>query len=458
MTGDPKSIPFGASPDLLPPRRLPWLYFGAAHLFLALAVAVVAVDPRSVAGFYYHPRMLAVVHLVTLGWISLSILGALYIVSPLALRAPLPAGRGDTWAWASSVVGVSGIVSHFWIDELSGMAYSALLVIAGFVWVGARVVRSLWAAPVQTAVKAHVVLAFANVTLAALFGLTAGIDKLGSLDILPGDSLRHALAHAHLAGIGWATMMAVGIGYRLFPMVLPAAMPTGAPIVASAVLLEAGALGLFVGLASGVGALVTASAGATLAGLGVFMSQVIWMQRHSRPAPPARPVPEFGSLHALLAVVYLGLSAGCGLVLSIASPSVTMLRLATVYGVFALLGFLGQLIVGMETRLLPLHAWYWAFADSGWRGPVPSPHQMPSRGAQRGAFLGWLVGVPGLAGGFYAESIPLIAASATALLVGVMLSAANGFVVARHAFRRTPAVIPVQSGADAPSASPSVDS
>ncbi|HJO38086.1 MAG: hypothetical protein QGF21_00620 [Vicinamibacterales bacterium] len=454
MIGDPQSFPSVASPDLLPPRRLPWLYFGAAHLCLALAVAVVAVDPRSVAGFYYHPRMLAVVHLVTLGWISLSILGALYIVGPLALRAPLPAGRGDTWAWGASVVGVSGIVSHFWIDELSGMAYSAVLVMAGFAWVGGRVVRSLWTAPVPTAVKAHVVLAFANVLLAALFGLTIGIDKLGVVDLVPGDALRHALAHAHLAGIGWATMVAVGVGYRLFPMVLPAAMPTGAPIVASAILLEAGALGLFVGLATGAGAVVRASAGATLAGIGVFLSQVIWMRRHRRPAPPARPSPEFGSVHALLAVAYLGLSAGCGLVLSIAPPSAAMLRLASVYGVFALLGFLGQLIVGMESRLLPLHAWYWAFADSGWTGPVRSPHDMPSRPAQRGAFLGWLVGVPGLAAGFYVNVMPLIAASAAALLVGVALSGVNGWVVASHAFWGRPSRAFTAATSDASSSSP----
>ena len=34
-------------------------------------------DPRGVAGFFYHSRMLGVVHLVTLGWMATSILGAL---------------------------------------------------------------------------------------------------------------------------------------------------------------------------------------------------------------------------------------------------------------------------------------------------------------------------------------------------------------------------------------------
>ena len=40
-----------------------------------------------------------------------------------------------------------------------------------------------------------------------------------------------------LGPIGWATMMVVGIGYRLIPMVLPAQPPTGRSLFISAGLL-----------------------------------------------------------------------------------------------------------------------------------------------------------------------------------------------------------------------------
>lgn len=84
----------------MPARWPPLLYLGFAHLGLAGAFAVAAVDPRGLGGFFYHPRMLAVTHLVTLGWISASILGSIYIVGPLAFRTPLPARRADFgWLW-----------------------------------------------------------------------------------------------------------------------------------------------------------------------------------------------------------------------------------------------------------------------------------------------------------------------------------------------------------------------
>ena len=83
------------------------------------------VSPGLPAGFFHHPRMVALVHLVTLGWITSSILGAFYIVGPLALRMPLPAGTLDRLAFAAYAGGVAGMVSHFWIGEYSGMAWSA---------------------------------------------------------------------------------------------------------------------------------------------------------------------------------------------------------------------------------------------------------------------------------------------------------------------------------------------
>ena len=99
----------------LPPRLLPILYFGVAHVALALACLAVAVDPRGVSGFFYHSRMLAIVHLVTLGWISTSILGSLYIVGPIALRMWIPATWLDYTAFTFVLVGVVGMVAHFWL-------------------------------------------------------------------------------------------------------------------------------------------------------------------------------------------------------------------------------------------------------------------------------------------------------------------------------------------------------
>ncbi len=417
----------------LPPRLLPVLYFAFAYGSLILALAVVAMNPRAVTGFFYHARMVAVVHLITLGWISCSILGAIYIVGPLALRMPLAARRLDYIAYACTTIGIAGMASHFYIEEFSGMAWSAIMVVGGFAGVAWRVAGALGHAPLPAAVKTHIALAFLNVLVAGTFGILLGFDKVHQF--LPGFVLTNVYAHAHLAAVGWAAMMVVGVGYRLLPMVLPAAMPEGRSLYASAALLEAGAVTLFVSLLARsvwvpIGALLVA------AGFGVFLAHVGWMRRHRRPSPVALKRPDYTVGHAMAALTALVLCVVLGSWFALAPMSDVTLRAALAYGVLGLLGFLGQMVLGMESRILPTFAWYWAFANSGFRGPVTSPHDMRVRAFERGTFWLWTCGVPILAGGFFLDAVPLVAAGAVALLAAVVLAALNAGAILRHAFGR----------------------
>ena len=209
----------------LPPRLLPVLYFGVAHVAFALACLAVALDPRGVSGFFYHSRMLAIVHLVTLGWITSSILGSLYVVGPIALRVWIPATWLDYTAFALVLIGIVGMVAHFWLQEYGGMAWSAIAVGLGIILVGVHVGRCLRHASLPRAISAHIMLAFLNILAAATLGVLIGFDKV--YHFLPGFVLANVFAHAHLAALGWATMMVVGVAYRLLPMILPAAMPSG---------------------------------------------------------------------------------------------------------------------------------------------------------------------------------------------------------------------------------------
>jgi hypothetical protein len=417
----------------LPPRLLPVLYFGAAHAALALAFAAVALDPRGVSGFFYHARMLAIVHLVTLGWITASILGSLYIVGPIALRVRFPATWIDYTAFALVLTGIVGMVAHFWLDEYGGMAWSAVTAGAGILAAGVSIVGQLPGASLPRAVSAHIVLAFANVLGAATLGVLIGFDKVHHF--LPGYVLANVFAHAHLAAIGWASMMVVGVAYRLLPMVLPAAMPNGRRLWISAVLLQVGISGLVVALLLR-SRFTWLFAAIIVAGFAAFFFQVAWMLRRPRPRPPGLRTPDPAVWHAAAAFASLAIASALGIWLTIAESSSSTLRIAMAYGVLGLVGFLAQMVVGMEGRLLPIFAWYWAYANTGFKGPVPSQHDMPWRSGQELVFVLWLFGVPALAGGLAFDAVPFVSAAAWCLLAATLLDSVNVFRILRHAFVR----------------------
>jgi len=435
MTEAPGEPQASGPSAFLPSRRLPLLYLGFAHVSLALAFAVAAIAPARVSGFFYQPRTFAFVHLVTLGWISASILGSLYIVAPLALRLSLPASRLDYAAFASFSVGTLGMASHFWIDRPVGMLWAAPLPFLAFLRVAIRIFRGLPKAPLPRAVAVHVVLAFANVLLAAALGFFLGLNKVASL--LPVPPFAGVVAHAHLAAVGFAAMMVMGAGYRLIPMFLPAAMPSGGSSYASAALTEVGLVGLVAGALT-TGRISVVAAALVAAGLLAFLSRVGWMLFHRRPAPRELRRPDWGMAQVGLSFVCLVGAIGIGCVLAVAEGSEASLQWAKVYGVLGLVGFLAQIVVGVESRLLPMVAWLWSFAEGGHKDLPLSLHETPSRPIEAARFGLWTIGVPLLAWGAFHESERATSAAGALLLVATLANAANLVVMLRRSAQRFP--------------------
>ncbi len=406
--------------SLLPASGIPLLYFGYAHLCLALAFAALIVRPGLSGGYFYHPRMLALVHLVTLGWITSSILGAFYIVAPLALRMPFRAAAIDRIAWFAYGAGVSGMAASFWTGEYAVMAWSAAPVLMTLAIMAIRAWAGLGRAPVPWPVKLHVALAFANVLAAAGFGIAIGLNRAhGSAAWSP---LAAAFAHAHLAAIGWAVMMVVGLSYRLIPMILPATMPTSGSMALSAALLEAGVIGLTM-------TLLTQSpwtpvwAALVVAGLAVFVAHVREIVKHKLQPPAALPRPDWATWQTHVAFMWLLITAVLGIVLTM---HVMSIALQWTYGVAGLVGFLSQVVIGIQGRVLPLHGWYRMFQASGLKPPERSAHALGSPALAKATLLTWSIGVPFLALGL-ASATPALTAGASALLMcGVVLNAAQG--------------------------------
>jgi hypothetical protein len=283
-------------------------------------------------------------------------------------------------------------------------------------------------------VRAHIGLAFVNIAGAAAMGVLLAFNKVHPF--LPGYVLTNVYAHAHLAAIGWASLMVIGVAYRLLPMLIPAAMPAGASLWATALLVEIGVVGLFATLMrrspwiAGFAILI-------VCGFGVFLLQVLWMLRHRRPRPPAIRMPDPAMLHAGCAFVSLAAACGLGLVLAVSAPSASTLRIAMAYGVLGLVGFLAQMVVAMEGRLLPIFAWYWAMANTAGASPVVSPHDMPWRPGQHVVFALWLVGLPLLTAGLALDAIPAVRGGAWALLAATLLDSLQAALILRHAYVRT---------------------
>ena len=355
-------------------RLLSRLYLTVAYLSLTLAFAVVGLAPRAAGGFFYHARLLGIVHLVTLGWITSVILASLYAVVPGRLEKPWPVRRGDCCALGSFVIGLIGMVAHFWIEEYGGMAWSGLMVLAGVAYVVARA----WPRVMASAHPARLplLLGMANVLVAASAGVLLGFDKVHHF--LPGYVISNVVAHAHLAAMGWACLMSLGLAAATCPS-QPAAVVRW-PIV----IFEAATLGLFCSILAGSRAMAVFAA----------LAAVTLMTAAVRLRPRTRDV---AGRHASAALVSAVAAAACGVALAAMDSSELTMRLALVYGAIGLLGFLAQLLLAVALRLEP------ALQPSGV------------------SLTFWCTGVASIVAGLFLGADRVLAAGAWLALAGTLL-------------------------------------
>jgi hypothetical protein len=267
---------------------------------------------------------------------------------------------------------------------------------------------------------------------ASLLGAFLGLNRLYAW--VAWSPMSAAFAHAHLAAVGWAVMMVIGLSYRLLPMIVPAEMPKGPVLALSAILIEAGAVALAFSLITGRGQTMC---GAVLIVLGLI-SFVIQMRRivnHRLPKPAALPRPDWATWQALTAFVWLLVAVVAGLLLPCAEPD-RIVRLAWIYGGAGLVGFLAQVVVGVQGRLLPLHSWYRMMERSDMRPPTRSAHTLANHRLATAIFLAWTLGVPLLLCGLTANVTHCIAMGGALLLAGVACNAVQMAIVAGARARR----------------------
>lgn len=419
----------------VPSPALPLAYLGTAALaFLLAALSLVWLAP-DLAGHYYQPRLLALAHTITLGWITLTIMGASYQLVPIVIERPVWSER---LAWVQLLIltaGIVGMVGHFFIGQWSGLVWGAALATLGVALHLLNLARTVRGLRRWTFTARMVVLALAGLALTALFGLLLGADKLWRF--LPGTLFGNLHAHVHLALGGWVLPMVIGVAARVYPMFLLAREPEGWPGG-----LQLG--GLAVGLPLVVGGLlvgeqraVTVGAVGLGAAVGGHLAWVAAVVRARR-----RPKLDWGLRLALTGTGFLVPTAALGAVFALdlaAGP-----RLAVAYAVLALGGWVSLTIAGMMLKIVPFLVWYQVWSPRVGREPVPALGELSWRPGEAAAYGLLTLGLPSLAVAVASGDAWWIRGAGVLVAGGAVLFAA---VLARVYLHlrvpgRTPAAVP----------------
>jgi hypothetical protein len=404
---------------------LPLIYLVVAALAFVLAAAILPALAPALAGHYYHPRVLALVHTLTLGWITLTIMGASYQLMPILLEVAVASERLARWQLPIHVAGVIGIVGHFWIAEWTGFTWSAALVAVSIL---AHVANTAGAvARARPSFTARMMgVALAGLALTALFGTTLGADRLWRFLPTPFFATLHA--HVQLALLGFVLPMVAGVAARVYPMFLLAPEPAGAGAAVQVLGIVGGVPVLVIGLLLGSHPAVVA--GSVLVATAV-VTHVHWVLGMTRAAK--RPALDWslrfvvaGAL-ALVPTTVLGL----GMAFDLGGGP----RMAVTYGVLAIGGWASLTIVGMLLKIVPFLVWYRVYGPRAGREPVPMLAELSWPAAEAVAFWLLTVGIAALAAAVAVGDVVPIRIAAALVAAGALAFGATLAGVLRHLAR-----------------------
>jgi hypothetical protein len=347
----------------MPPFRLPAEHFLAALGWLALgALGLVAIAPELAAGAYVTPRAAAVTHCFTLGWVTTSIFGALYQIYPVALGVGARSTRAGHLTFWTLQAGILCLVAGAWWWNANLMGPGWLLVFLATIALRLNVVARARDANRARIVGKYATMATAGLVLAlAVIGISIGTFA----GWWPSDRAAVLAAHAHLAAVGFATLMAIGVGGKLLPMFLYARnLPEWplrwiGPVVGGGVLLfSAGTL-----LGDTLSALRLVGGFAMAAGLGLYLGTVpLYFRRGVRSPGP-------GLYLAAAAHVFLLAAVALGLFLSLSSGQHP--QVVAAYGIAGVVGWLTLFVAGVYHRILPFLTWLERFSSKVGTPGVP---------------------------------------------------------------------------------------
>jgi hypothetical protein len=406
------------------PASIPFRFFGAAVALHALAWLVLLAGAAQAPGFAGGLGLpLAALHLITLGVLVMTALGASLQLLPVATRQAVGSPAVLVLLWWLYAPGVLALALAMALPQPGLLALAAALLVLALLLYAWLLGRNLARARGMPVVVVH-----GWAALACLLGLLA--SGLSLALAYRGQALfdrSSALAlHVSLAAYGFMGLLVLGFSYILVPMFALADAPPLRPSLASAglaiaglVLAAAGALGLWATWLWPLALL------AGLLGLGLHVRLMVAAQR-------AGMRRQLGRSFVLVRLGWAGLAASLLLALLLqVDPALP--RGATLFGVL-LVGGLLSLLLGMLSRIVPFLAAM--HAVPGRRGP-PLPSALTDDRALAWHFACHLSAWALLLLAVLADSAWLVRAAALPGSVGA-LAFGWFFVVAMRRMRAAP--------------------
>ncbi len=360
-----------------PPLSVPLRFFLTAPLFLAAAALLLMFSGNSLVAGRWSSTMLALTHLVTLGFLGLCMVGALQQLLPVLLGTPLRSPRlVSALLHLSMVPGIVLLVAGMGASQPLLLQWGSVLLLPALLLFILLIGYGLWRSTSRHATVPAMGLALLGLLL--LGGIALWLLWMGRWHL----PLAHPITTLHIGwgALGWIGALLIGVAYQVVPMFqitpdYPSRLRRWLIPTLALLLLSWSGLYLWYPLL----AIIPAGLLALLFVLFALQTLRLQQQRKRRLAD--------------VTLDFWKLAMGC-LMLSVAvwalGQWLVWSPLDMVLGALFLLGFAASAVNGMLYKIVPFLVWLHLNnrlqAQGSWQGSVPNMKQIIAVRATRWQF------------------------------------------------------------------------
>ena len=378
-------------------------------------------------------------------------MGAMYQLVPVALETKLYSERLAKWQFAFHLVGFVGMVWMFRVWNMKQVGHFASVFAVGVSLFVFNIARTLRRVPKWNVTATAVTAALFWISATIIAGLSIAASKCtyetttglatvtGVSSVVAGlrsvtgfmarfDQMSAMHAHAHLSGVGFFTLLIVGVSYKLIPMFALSEIQNQRRAAASVVLLNVGLAGSFITILLRspwklAFALVIIAA---LACYGVELRAILRARK--------RQTLDWGVKYFLTAVALLISLALLSLALSWPGLPLNTFtgQLENLYGFLGLCGVVTLTILGMLYKIIPFLAWFGAYSRHVGRAQVPALADLYSTRLQSIGYWSFLAGLAMTSGAILCSNATGVRLGCSLLAVSALVFLANVGKILSH--------------------------
>lgn len=220
-------------------------HYISSAIFLLVIPILLIFSTEAFLGHYFHPKVLAIGHLTTLGWITFIIIGSLYQLIPVITNEKIHSPILACIVYLLMLIGTVLLSISFWIFDVGFIIETA----ASFLFLGITLFLINILLTVKDSKEKNIELDFIQASM-FWFWLTAFIGLLLAFNFrftfLPKEHLYYLKVHAHIGLIGWFLCLIIGVASKLIPMFLLSGKLNTKNLTYSYYLINLGLLGFII--------------------------------------------------------------------------------------------------------------------------------------------------------------------------------------------------------------------